>query len=76
MEYQTIVIIAPIRVGRKTLEQIEYDKFNSIEEIKECVGETALLYPITDFMDAYNNDELNIKTTWMGYVRLNIDRKI
>ncbi len=63
--------------ARPTLEHIEglefadYDAIIKELESNSIERENIEIMTISDFMDRYNNDELNTTETFMGYVKIN-----
>lgn len=70
--------------GRKMAEKMEsttfdFDTSNNSERIRDKVieyfklgygdGNAVDVYPITDFMDEYNDDRVNSEGTYMSYVQ-------
>jgi hypothetical protein len=65
-------------VSRIDLEGIENQRFDDIQQIKDSLilrtdelgtGDLKIL-PLTDFMDEYNNDEIQSNNSWFSYVWL------
>ena len=69
--------------GREVVEHLENREFQTLKEIEDAATEENSglpaffgVYELTDFMDACNNEELNIVNIWIGYVRIPDDLKI
>lgn len=63
---------------RKDLECIEGNVYASYEELREKVGSLAKeinIYPLTDFMDACNDQEIALDEIWVGYVHVQEDTR-
>ena len=63
---------------RKDLECIEGNVYASYEELREKVGSLAKeinIYPLTDFMDACNDQEIALDEIWIGYVHVQEEQK-
>lgn len=75
LEYVTHILIGDVsdNIDREQLENIENQKFNSIDEVFEVIKDVHI-YPITDYMDLFNNDGENEyikpKDNWFGYVQI------
>lgn len=64
--------------GRKIAERIENQEFKNpaevLSEIKKLEGKKqgeygyVAIYPISDFMDACNNQEIELEGVWVSYV--------
>ena len=61
--------------GRKIAENIENILFNTCDDIRRKVKENenglVAIYSITDFMDACNNEEINLGEFWVSYAKVN-----
>jgi hypothetical protein len=80
--YKTYIVITPAGDGeRKTLEDIENLKFDSINAVQEQINkqdglslDEIELWPLDDWMDRVNNfdDDAKYKfdSIWLGYVRI------
>jgi hypothetical protein len=55
---------------RKLLEQLEGQTFKNIVKLRKELPKDASVYPITEFMDDFNNDEVNSIEFFIGYVWL------
>ena len=57
---------------RKECELIENSIYETISQMKKCVREffscEVSIYPITDFMDAFNDEEIEQSEWFMSYV--------
>ena len=57
---------------RKECELIENSIYETISQMKKCVHEffscEVSIYPITDFMDAFNDEEIEQSEWFMSYV--------
>lgn len=63
---------------RKDLECIEGNVYASYEELREKVGSLAKeinIYPLTDFMDACNDQEIALDEIFVGYVHVQEDTR-
>lgn len=74
----TVVILISVddfTNGRKIAENIENMLFNTPDDILRKVREEedgfVAIYPITDFMDACNNQEIELEGVWVSYARVN-----
>ena len=74
----TVVILISVddfTDGRKIAENIENMLFNTPDDILRKVREKedgfAAIYPITDFMDACNNQEIELDGVWISYAQVN-----
>jgi hypothetical protein len=60
--------------GRKIAENIENILFNTPDDILRKVREKedgfVAVYPITDFMDACNNQEIELDGVWVSYAQV------
>lgn len=80
MKYFPVVVLIPIALGdRKTLEHIENQKFDSIEALQNAICfdednpmavEDLSVMTMTDFMDACNDQFINLEEVWVGYVQM------
>lgn len=71
---KTYVLTLNINNGeRKDLECIEGNVYASYDELREKVGFLAKeinIYPLTDFMDACNDQEIALDEIWICYVHV------
>lgn len=74
----TVVILISVddfTDGRKIAENIENMLFNTPDDILRRVREKedgfVAIYPITDFMDACNNQEIELEGVWVSYAQVN-----
>jgi hypothetical protein len=74
---QTVVILISVddfSNGRKIAENIENTLFNTPDDILRKVREKedgfVAIYPITDFMDACNNQEIELEGVWVSYAQV------
>lgn len=74
---QTVVILISVddfSNGRKIAENIENVLFNTPDDILRKVREKedgfVAIYPITDFMDACNNQEIELEGVWVSYAQV------
>jgi len=74
----TVVILISVddfTDGRKIAENIENILFNTPDDILRKVREKedgfVAIYPITDFMDACNNQEIDLEGVWVSYAQVN-----
>lgn len=63
--------------GRKVAERIKNEKFNSYTELLESIkskirynDHAVQVWSLTEFMDACNNQELNLENVWISYVHI------
>lgn len=83
--YETMILtldVEPFDDGRKVAEHMENEKFDSHAELLERLDSelgsyaedrneyNVQLWSLTDFMDACNNEEINLVNIWIGYVHL------
>lgn len=58
--------------GRKTAENIQSQNFKTTNDVLSKVREEGdgyvAIYPISDFMDACNNQEIELEGVWVSYV--------
>lgn len=58
--------------GRKIAELIENQEFKTPDDVLSKVREeengSVAIYPISDFMDACNNQEIELEGVWVSYV--------
>ncbi len=74
---QTVIVLISVddfSDGRKIAENIENILFNTPDDILRKVREKedgfVAVYPITDFMDACNNQEIELEGVWVSYARV------
>jgi hypothetical protein len=74
---QTVVILISVNDfsnGRKIAENIENTLFNTpddiLRKVREKEGGFVAIYPITDFMDACNNQEIELEGVWVSYAQV------
>lgn len=76
---KTYILALNLKNGeRKDLECIEGNVYASYEELREKVGSLAKeinIYPLTDFMDACNDQEIVLDAIWVGYVHVQEDTR-
>ena len=78
MNYVAVVTIHTDTKGdaRPSLEEIENESFSSYDEVVSRLNglnietENIEVVSISEFMDNYNNNELNVAETFMGYVQI------
>jgi len=78
MTYVAVVTIHTDTKGdaRLSLEEIENESFGSFAEVVSRLNglnietENIEVSSIRGFMDSYNNEELNVSNTFMGYVQI------
>ena len=78
-----VVEVGSTTIGRKDLERIESESFETIDEVIEVLGSGDFEhYTLCDFMDLCNNSDsqttkiddwvtINIDDCWIGYINLN-----
>ena len=78
VEYEIKVVTLFTREGeRRDLENIENQKFNSVDELREINGDICI-YSMSDFMDMCNNEDSDflleneslLHDRWIGYIQL------
>jgi len=61
--------------GRKISENIENTLFNTCNDIlrkaREKENGFVAIYPISDFIDACNNQEIELENFWVSYAQVN-----
>ena len=74
----TVVILISVddfTNGRKISENIENTLFNTWDDILRKAREKedgfVAIYPISDFMDACNNQEIELENFWVSYAQVN-----
>ena len=76
---KTYILALNVENGdRKDLECIEGNVYASYDELREKVGFLAKeinIFPLTDFMDACNNQEVALDETWISYVHVQEEQK-
>ena len=76
---ETYILALNLENGeRKDLECIEGNVYASYDELREKVGFLAKeinIYPLTDFMDACNDQEIALDEIWVGYVHVQEDTR-
>ena len=66
---QIRVLVYPIyNYTREDAENIENSLY-SIEELESVIPDDVQMFTLSDFMDACNNDEVNIYGSWISYIR-------
>lgn len=77
MSVQTVIILISVddfTDGRKIAEEIENILFNTPEDILRKVRAEqdgfVAIYPITDFMDACNNQEIELEGVWVSHAQV------
>ena len=83
--YETMILTIEVESfddGRRTAEHLENQKFDSHSEFIERLDSeldsyakyrndyNVQLWSLTDFMDACNNQEINLENVWIGYIHL------
>ena len=64
-----MVLVYPIDTyDREAAENIENNLY-CIEEIESVIASDVQMFTLTDFMDACNNGEISLETSWIGYIR-------
>jgi hypothetical protein len=70
-----LISVSDFTDGRKIAEHIENTLFNTPDDILRTVKENenglVSIYPITDFMDACNNQEIELDGVWISYAQVN-----
>jgi hypothetical protein len=79
---ETIVVLISVEEtnSRKICENMENEKFDTIADvwkhIRDKTGTSVLVYSMTDFMDAVNDQDMDILTEYfMSYVQVKIAKK-
>jgi hypothetical protein len=74
---ETIVVLVPVDANnsRKICENMENEKFDSINDVwkylQDKTENETLVYRMTDFMDAVNDQDMDILTEYfMSYVQV------
>ena len=77
MSVQTVIILISVddfTDGRKIAESIENILFNTPDDILRKVRAEedgfVAIYPITDFMDACNNQEIELGGMWISHAKV------
>jgi len=77
MSVQTVIILISVvdfTDGRKIAESVENILFNTPEDILRKVRAEqdgfVAIYPITDFMDACNNQEIELEGVWVSHAQV------
>jgi len=72
MERRIILLkVSTLLDGRKVLEEIEDEVFETVEHLSSRLGtEEYSLHNLSDFMDSFNNQEIDTDSFWMGYVKI------
>jgi len=64
-----MVLVYPVdSYNREDAENIENNSYN-IGEIEMVIPEDVVMYSLSDFMDACNNEEIDINGSWISYIR-------
>lgn len=73
---QLVVVVGTVGLlDRKDMEDIENQVF-TLSELEEALNPTKekkdsyTVYPLTDFMDLLNNEELDYENSWISYVQI------
>lgn len=67
----TIDVWATKDSARQICEDIQGQVFGDFDDLKKAVkGIDITVYTLSEFMDAYNNEEVNEANTFMTYVQL------
>ena len=71
---ETHIIIAPVNsFERKQLENIENQKFDSEQAVRDELGDkdnNLIIHTLTDFMDECNDEMVMLTEEWLGYVQI------
>lgn len=63
--------------GRKIAENIENQEFKTPDDVLSKIREEengyVAIYPISDFMDACNDQEIELEGVWVSYVHVEKD---
>jgi hypothetical protein len=72
MERKIILIkVSALGDGRKGLEEIQDEIFESVEYLTSKLGtDEYSLHSLSDFMDLFNDQEIDADSFWFGYVRI------
>jgi len=83
--YETMILMLDVESfsdGRKVAEHVENEKFESYTDLVKRLmlelGSEGANYDdyniqvlsLTDFMDACNNQDINLENVWIGYVHI------
>jgi hypothetical protein len=64
-----MVLVYPVDIyDREDAENIENNIY-SIEELESVIPDDVQMFTLTDFMDACNNEDISLETSWIGYIR-------
>jgi len=64
-----MVLVYPVdSYDREDAENIENSLY-SIEELESVIPNDVQMFTLTDFMDACNNEEFSLETSWISYIR-------
>jgi hypothetical protein len=70
-----LISVSDFTDGRKIAERIENTLFNTCDDIRRTIKENenglVEIYPITEFMDSCNNEEINLGEFWVSYAQVN-----
>jgi hypothetical protein len=70
-----LISVSDFTDGRKIAERIENTLFNTCDDIRRTIKENenglVSIYPISDFMDLCNNEEINLGEFWVSYAQVN-----
>ena len=71
-KYKTHIVLFNVEITqRRMAENIEGMSFNCFGDIVDAIkSENFTIWPITDFMDACNNQEIDLENFWISYVNL------
>ena len=66
----THIVMAPAtRSGRGIMEDAENKVFEKMDDIVNHFGTPVKVFTLSEFMDACNNEEVLLETSWITYVR-------
>jgi len=72
--YTYVLTFPVIFADRKDVESIENELFKNEKDLDICLAQNNLkvgrYYELSEFMDALNNNEIQINQNWVCYVRV------
>jgi hypothetical protein len=72
MNTKTMIVLTAVGPfdGRKQMELIENASFTLDEAKKMSDDEFIQIYTLSDFIDACNNQEINLEEYWLSYINI------
>ena len=73
MRYTYIILLAvDFRYfnGRRILENLENVYYPSTDSLKNAYPKNAIIWELSDYMDACNNQEIDLEQFWIGYAHV------